>query len=318
MQMKNKIGPVLTSAVLVLMLNSPAHSMSQAPRFQTLFEPAAVRALLESPDSREQAWGAWLAGQSQMREAIPLLQQIIDKRVTGTDPYSDGLPLYAALDALIQMEGKLPTAIIPAVYQKRPAQALVLLSHLGSDGDPFMLDLAAREHGIKWFAAANLLVAHRAPGTAFLLLRAVEIKASIYVSKDGLVSGGGGSGGGGSGDSGTGSAPGYPPMAYYYLTDAAYSGSIVLTPGPKTVYYRRILTAPGEFPGWAGTFHSWASSCRFFELHRSIGRFPIFNASESRGIPIHCMAWTGCIRSGNQDIQGGYFPALFTTIADAH
>ena len=141
----------------------PEKALPPHMNYQTVSEPSKVRLLLQSSDSREQAWGAWLAGQGQIREAIPALQQIVTMRLIGSNWMEDGLPLDAALDALIQLQAKIPPSLISAVYQKRAAQALVLLSMHDHDGDSLLLELAAREKGLKWFCVANLLllIAHK-------------------------------------------------------------------------------------------------------------------------------------------------------------
>jgi hypothetical protein len=241
------IGTVTATATA----QTPTHTLD----LQTMFECGKVRSLLESSDSKEQAWGAWLAGQSQYCEdTIPLLQQIIKKRLTGTDWRTDGFSLDAALDALIQLDyAKIPTDLISLIYEKSPVQALVLISKLDRGGDAFLLDLAANEKGNNWFAAANMLLKRRTAGTASLLLNNLEIEAVIVISEDGLTSEGGINLAASTGDSLSGDARGYPPLAYYYLTNAAGSGNIVLAPGPKTIYYRRNMMRLGSSP--AGPTH---------------------------------------------------------------
>lgn len=218
------------------------------PELQAIYKASTVRALLQSSDYRQQAWGAWLAGQSQMRETISLLQEIVEKRIASSDWRADEFLLDAALDALIQLEAQVSPAFISAVYKRQAVPALIFLSKIGSEGNPLLLDLASREHGNKWFAAADLLLAHRTPGTAALLMKNLQIVACAVVSEDGSAGFGRGSSGGSGGDGGVGIAPGYPPLAFYYLTTGSYPGSTVLAAGPTTVYYHRTLSAPGQTP----------------------------------------------------------------------
>jgi hypothetical protein len=131
----------------------------------------------------------------------------------------------------------------------------VLISKLGPEGDSFLLDIAGTERGTNWFAAVNLLLAHRSAGTAFLLMRNLEISAALSVSDDGSSFRGGSfrDSSGVTDAGGPGRAPGYPPLAYYYLSGSAWTGSVVLAPGPSPIYYRRIPFSPGESP--AGPTH---------------------------------------------------------------
>jgi hypothetical protein len=123
---------------------------------------------------------------------------------------------------------------------------------LGPDGDSFSLRLAAKEHGLKWFSAANLLLSHHAPGFASLLLKSAKISATIVVSENGST-GWGSVGAGVSGGDGIGqNEKGYPPHANYYLTWIAgpklqkeLPEIILLSSGPRSVYYYRVLSQSG-------------------------------------------------------------------------
>jgi hypothetical protein len=170
------------------------------------------------------------------------------KRLAVTDWMKEELSLDAALDALVQLDANSPLDLISAIYQKRSAPALILLTKLGPKADPFLLELAGREKGIYWFAATNMLLAHRTPGTAALLLHNLEITAEIVISDDGVYIGSIETVTGSSGDMFPLSAPGYPPMVCYSLTPAALAGSIVLATGPETVYYARWLKRFGSTP----------------------------------------------------------------------
>ncbi len=85
------------------------------PDLQVMYSAPAVRELLQTSDYRLQAWSAWLAGQSQMREAIPLLQKMVEKRIASSDWRSDKFLLDAAFDALIQLEAHVSPAFISAL-----------------------------------------------------------------------------------------------------------------------------------------------------------------------------------------------------------
>jgi hypothetical protein len=235
--------------LLIFQAAVAAPSPQQKISYDRLFEPGAIRVQLESPDSREQAWGAWFAGQGKVQEAVPLLQQVVEKHVAVLDKEMDEFPLDAALDALIQLQAKVPPALILKIYKKRTAQALVLLSKLGPEGDPLLLDLGARAKGSELLALANMLLEHRTPGAAALFLKSLKIEAYLYIVDESSVEHPG------EVMLGTpafaiasGHAGGYPPLAYYWLTDEPRGGDIILAAGPRNIFYQRVLSSPGSTP----------------------------------------------------------------------
>jgi hypothetical protein len=136
--------------------------------------------------------------------------------------------------------------LIPQIYAKRPVQALVLLSKLDTEANPLLMEWAAREKDIAWFTAANMLLARRLPQTAPLIMRGLKITATLTVSDDGSV------------ESirvrvGTPLArerweqpPGYPPLALYSIVEENWPGNVVLTDGPKALYYVRSITSTDQ------------------------------------------------------------------------
>jgi hypothetical protein len=236
--------------LLIFQAAVAAQSPQQKISYDKLFEPGAIQAQLESPDSREQAWGAWLASQGKVQEAVPLLWQVVENNVAVLDKQTDEFTLDAALDALIQLQAKLPPALILKIYEKRKAQALVLLSKLGTEGDPLLLDLGARANGPEQLALANMLLERRTPGTAALFLKSLKIEACLYIVDEASVEHPGEvMTGTPAFVVGRGRAGGYPPLAYYWLTDEPRPGDIVLATGPKDIFYQRVLSSPGSTPG---------------------------------------------------------------------
>ena len=238
----------------------PVISISPLGLLQSLFDYAAIRELLKSQDSKEQAWGAWLAGEGQMSEVIPLLEEVVTKRLKGDDWLEDYLPSQAALDSLIKLRSPVSAKLLSEMYSKWPIQALILMSNrnqfteLAPDDAAFILDLAAKETGYRWFAAANLLLRHRVAGTAAFLLRDMEVNANLCVisEKDGIwyPCAVGGIGGFSGGDGGSGNAEGYPTFTHYYLT-GANSGNTLLANGPTPIYYASVVSRPGTTSGGA-------------------------------------------------------------------
>jgi len=234
-----------------MLLDNAAGAQTTHLDIQTALDPSTVLSLLGSRDPREQAWGAWAAGEGRIYEAVPLLQQMVEARLPGQDWLDDRIPLDVALDALIQLDAVVPSSLLAQVYQLRPASALILLTKAGPDADSFLLELLGREQGIKWFTVANLLLPRRTPGIAYLLLRDLEIEATICVSEEGNRSWFRGSSQSHQiGDGMNRGAPGFPPLAHYYLTTGYQRGNVVAAGGPEPIYYRRQVAPAGGSSGW--------------------------------------------------------------------
>lgn len=240
--------------VLILTASSPAAQTLSRPAFTQSDKstPAdTIRALLQSADAREQAWGAWYAGSNALSQLAPLLQQVVELRALDGSLAAHAA-FDAAVDALIQLNAKPPEAIVRLVHERSQAAALILASHNREAMSDFLRDVA--EHGREddWFAAANLLlqsrtVHHEPRGFAAILLKPLSIRVEIFVSDTGGMGGGGGVGGS-VGCGAGGAAPGLPPWTTYTLTTYAHSGVVVHATGPTPTYYRRTVVPAGSAP----------------------------------------------------------------------
>ena len=213
---------------------------------------AAMIRLLQSTDPREQAWGAWYTGRDHLPQFTTLLQQVIAQHVLGAS-LNEIAAVDAALDALIQMKQGLPSSVLASVSERRPEQALILAGFAARDDrdvDPFLFEMLRTNDYYRWFAAANLLLERRTYGLANSIIGSLRLSVHVSVtSGDGSSGTGFGSAGGiGIGCGGGGAAPGLPPWADYRLGTAASPGLVVLSTGPTTVYYQRILAPAGSTP----------------------------------------------------------------------
>jgi hypothetical protein len=209
-----------------------------------------VLAMLQSGDPRQEAWGAWYSAQHVLGEMVPLLQDVVSRRITRGE-LAERAAADLALDALIHFGADVPSDLLLSVYDDRPAQALVLLSKHHQDAGGVLLELIRREKDIRWFAAANLALLGRQPGLAVVLLDRLKIKATLVVSEDGNAGVGSGLGvGAGTSRCGVGSGTvrGLPPWPTYQLTTFAYPGVVVLASGPTPIYYQRITVPSGVLP----------------------------------------------------------------------
>jgi hypothetical protein len=137
--------------------------------------------LLQSHDPREQAWGAWAAQAHFRPDLVPRLERLIEQHSS-----TDGLAAVAldnALDALIQMKAVVPEALLRAVFPRRPAATLILLSRVKSN--ELLLEIINAEQGTRWVAASNLLLTRSEPEFVLSLLRNVQIAATVVVSDGG-------------------------------------------------------------------------------------------------------------------------------------
>jgi hypothetical protein len=240
----------MTLLLLLLLVQSPISQKAgnESVNYAIVSDSVTIRSLLQSSNPQQEAWGAWHAGQKGMKDAIPLLLQVIEKRVQGKGSIAK-IPLNSALDALIRLEAKVPMGLLPEIYKTHPTQALILLSRLGPERNPFLLDLAVQAKGLSWFAAANLLLANRSPGFAYNLLKRQAIPAVLNVdyNPEGVIRRAGGiryTGAALVRIQGEIFAQEYPPQPNYYLGLEAQDNNL-LAPGPTNIYYERKISREG-------------------------------------------------------------------------
>ena len=213
---------------------------AQAPLADTIAQQ------LSSADARTIAWGAFSAGAYQRVEAIPRLEQLLESPPPiGLD--EERAVVDVVMDALIQLNARVPARLVVPYVQRRPVQAFVLLSR-ASDREGVLLELLPQLSGMPWFAAANILLEDRSAGLAEHLIRTVKLRLTVHLTD----TEGGGLGVGGGGFMGIGCGvgqdpPGYPPHAEYRFAFGPQRGLIVLAPGPRPVYYSRTVTSSFQY-----------------------------------------------------------------------
>jgi hypothetical protein len=242
-------------AILVVALLSSAPASAQVPEASRFIPPVAeIAAMLRSIEPREQAWGAWLAAQAKATSLVPDLQRVADRHRDAT-AWTERVVSGAALDALIQMQVRVPAAWVRPFFATRPAETLILLSR-ADDAEDVLFDLVSSQQGIPWFAAAGLLLKKAPSRLAPPLLADLEIELLVSVVADpsqmALVGVGGASAGAGHG--GGALLPGFPPIASYYLSGGNPGGTL-LTDGPRSVFFFRDVSQPGSVLG--ATEHTW-------------------------------------------------------------
>jgi hypothetical protein len=224
----------------VLLTCGPARTSAQ--QSQTFAETkGAVDRLLQSPDAKDVAWGAFTAGQYQVRSALPLLTAALGRDLGG-DPNTSRAAELAILDALVQLEARLPVEAIGPSLARWPIPTLILLNSALGDREALLLEHFSRTGGFEWRAVANLLLKTKPAGFAFRLLDGLRLNLAIHVTDDPNVLGGG-VGGSCDGPNYAVLVPGFPPLAHYQFV-LAEPGATILSIGPETVYYVRRLRSP--------------------------------------------------------------------------
>jgi len=117
------------------------------------------------------------------------------------------------------------------------------------------LELLSSSQGYPWFAMANLLLEPCAAGFAAQILSPLRFSLTILVAESGSKESGFGMGAGGNSATvghGIGQIPaGFPPLAWYRFEgfDGPHQrgGNIVLSSGPRSVYYSRVLNTTFQF-----------------------------------------------------------------------
>jgi len=246
-----RIWTVLLACLLLpnLAAAQPAPSVSE------------LEAGLRSTSITEVAWAAFRAGAFEVTETVPALATALQSPPPGSQQEREYLAA-AILDALAQMPfwpGRPgvtevePTAVA-AHFDRWPLQTVVVLGRIGPAADPVALDLLrswparpSLRMGDAWFAIANLLIARAPIGFASLLLRDISFELHVTVRDQGEGAGLGSGYGGGAGADGIAQKPAaFPPHAEYQW-DAARAGSILMSSGPRTLYYRRVLSWRDQF-----------------------------------------------------------------------
>lgn len=204
--------------------------------------------LLRSGDTRERAWGAYLAGLHGLNDEAPRLVEMLADPALAGGGWQEARALQAALDALIRLDAEVPAETLLPLRQSSPDEVFILLAREPRQNRQALLSLFADEApDPRWLAAGNLLAETRAPGFAARLLAGLKIEARVYVydsEGDHGYNGGGGCGSGGGGRVFR-SPDGYPPVFYYFLTTANARGAVVAAPGRRTVYYGRSTSPSG-------------------------------------------------------------------------
>ena len=226
---------ILTLATLPLLLGSfAADAAAQDEPRSTTAEPtdADVLGRLSRVDPRDVAWGARLAGQRGLQDAVPRLLDVIEGRATiayddaDADADQERHVRNHVLDALIRLHARLP-ADSPAfeTLGHRRAESLIFLSRDPQAHSAKLVRVFAESSGkdmdAAQVAAGNLLATAPASGFAAELLQHLPLSLRIRVRDAGSTDRRRGGRRNLSSGRGSGIAripAGFPPLVYYDLT----------------------------------------------------------------------------------------------------
>ena len=228
---------------LALICAGTAVGQDTAPRLDPVAIAADATRLLASADAKDVAWGAFTACQYHVVSAVPLITSALSRPLAGDRVAQEATEL-ALLDALIQLDAKVPVTVLEPLIARWPVPTSVLLANATGDRDAVLLPLVSSTDGAFWNGIANLLLVTRPPGFAMRLLTGLRLTLVVHVTNNANLGVFGGAGTSGEHSLYGALAAGFPPLADYRFSFAR-PGATVQSVGPRTVYYeRRLQTQP--------------------------------------------------------------------------
>ncbi len=218
---------------------------------------------LASADARVLAWGAYVALRDRRHELLPQLVGLAKAYTVKTGPLGgrdrdEHDAMLSVLDAVIQLEGRIPAEASETLYPEFPVQSLILLSHSDRTADDFLLKIFREESKSTraWLAAGNLLMNRtqcswpaancrlKVPGFASAVLGGLTVNAEISVVDQGRDPARRPMGVGGSCPFGLpGPQTGWPPVGNYYADDG-YPAPVLMVSGADPSFYFRSVAGP--------------------------------------------------------------------------
>jgi hypothetical protein len=232
--------------LLALALSAGAQSLPES-------EVAHARRLMESPQWRDKAWGAYFAGRLQSEELKePLIEAFREasalrdaRSVTEEHSYVEVL-----FDAAIESGITVPAELLePFETNWRPAVIILMARDLTNEDS--LLRLREKVEHVEWLAVNNILLQRKSQRFFNKMLSEVEISHEFTLSDPGDTSAsGGGAGGMLCGDGVLFPTKGFPPAGIYKLVDLGQVGDVLLARGPQEAYYRRFVVPTDRQTGF--------------------------------------------------------------------
>lgn len=216
-----------------------------------------ARRLMDSQSNAVRAWGAYIAGHHGIEDAVPELRGLLhslagdeDRKASKATAKHERYVCYAALDALIRLEAKVPSDELLSLPGRFKTHAFLLMIDEPEENQAALVDLISSSPTVRecWKGVCNLLAPLKTPGLAAFLLNGLHLKVELTVVDPGKF-GGGGSGGTGSGETWFSVPAGFPPITLYDLEERWRAGCILVADGDHPIFCRRQVVEPGRSAG---------------------------------------------------------------------
>jgi hypothetical protein len=231
--------------------SSVANGQQDSAAWQNSIREATENAKrqLQSPDPKDVAWGASRAAEYRLDVLAPDIASAIGRAAPSEHlALEESAMLSALFDAAVQLDAAVPVALLVRFWERFPVQTSMLLAHATGERDATLLELAGTTKGLRWFVVANALLNAKAHGFGASLLKNLRFRVLLTVSEGGNTGTVDGGGAGGMVGDGIGVNPnGFPPEALYRFELLPAKGNIVLSTGPRTVYYSRTVENRAQF-----------------------------------------------------------------------
>ena len=263
---------------------------AQVPSSQTP-DPEAVRARLRSEIPSDIAWGAFLAAQYQLNDAVPLIVSRLQPSAWTFDA-ERLLTAAALLDSLIQLRARVPAESIISSCDVFAVQCVILLRTASDGRDEALISLLEKSHAEKWVAVANALLETKSPLLAARLLRGLQLTLDLHVSEDGRPMPVRFKGGILNGDGAPWYRPDtFPPHAEYHFSHSPVTGAVVLARGPRVSYYTRDIIVNSSVEKYFSSVGDPSDSdSDRVEYLAALADFPTF-ASDLRRVSRRVVQW---------------------------
>jgi hypothetical protein len=240
-----------------------------------------IKDLAASGISEDQAKAIFLVGKYRMKEAAPIVMDIISrnlaiKKEKGKINRQTKYVYLSAMDALIQMEEDVPIKTLLMLPTDMQEHIVIIAARNAKKYREVLLYLVGNRRTWKscWVAACNVLLRNKEKCFASCILRGMEIESRIVVrDEDGKESKEGYNGIVDMFDGRFTVPEGFPPIGMYVLVQGKRMGAKAFAPGDYCVSYERIVVKPGKgrmFGGEDG--YPEKNELRLYYLEKLLGR----------------------------------------------
>jgi len=293
---------------------------------QAQLSPSAeARRLLQSPNLRDRAWGAWYAGVSHDPSLRPALLDQLRRAQALRESARDSAEyayIQSLFDALIQIPGSAPVDALMPFEKSWRAEIIILLAR-GSTQESETALLAIRGHEVpdaEWKAVNDLLFQMGSRPFFQAAFAEIQLTHRFIVADQDVGLCGGMSG---CGVSKRHFPAGYPPIALYQFNqDMTKPGDVLLSESQVPVYFRRsVVPTDGEAEWMECQSSPTFTTVRQMTLAQFLGAIEDLSLAESEGLfmPITRVRWHGAFETASEmemqlDEQSAAFRKL---VADA-